>query len=323
MPRLHLLVSLFAFSLCTLAMALPDPPGSATVTVMRADHILMPQGIFAPKLLYPEGRIDFGVVEKLVDGAIESVTGEKLSAGWLTLFKRTDRIGIMVDAGKQSVQSATVETIIDRLVNAGISQENIIVFGGDERDLFNAGFNINKSDRGVRVLGTASEGFRGGVSRIVSDYCDALINLATLKADPEIGFDGCVANALYCIPNEDRIARRRDPATVPVVAALPGVRQKTRLCLLEAYLPVLDTVGQSSIPWVYKGLIAGTDPVAVDTVGRRILQGCRNAYKKQPWPLEQPVDYLKTAQERYRLGQADPGQIKVVLQGPADETFLQ
>ena len=197
-----------------------------------------------------------------------------------------------------------------------------MVFASDEADLFNAGFTVSHDDRSVRVIGTDAEGFRGGVSRVVSDYCDALISIATLRADPETGFAGCVANALCCVPNVQRVALRRTPEQLGEPAGLPAVRQKLKLNLLEAYLPLLDTQGANKITWQYKGLLAGVDPVAVDTVGRGILRACRDAQRGQPWPLASDGDYLQVAQERYRLGQSDRTQIAVKLLGYEKDSYL-
>lgn len=319
-PQLSFVLLIVA---ATMAFAMPDPPGPATVCIARADHILVPQGLSAPKVLYPQGRVDYDVVEKLVDGVMECLTGKEKTDAWRALFPAVDRVGIMVEAGRYPVQLATVETVIDRLVNAGVNPANIVVFSGDERDLFIAGFSVNRDPQSVRVMGTEAEGFRGGVSRIAIDYCDALINVGTLQVDAELGFIGCVANALACVPNPQRIQLRTTPALLGSVAARPVVRQKLRLNLLEAYLPLLDTDGKEKVTWQYGGLLAGTDPVAVDVLGRQILQGCRNASKGVAWPLPEAVDYLAPAQERYRLGQADPKQITVKLQGNETDAFLK
>ena len=311
---------------CAVAAALgwakPDPPGPATVHVVRSANILVPQGIFAPHILYPEGRVDFDVVERLVDRAMMELTGQPADVAWQEFFSPNDTVGLMIETARYPVQAATVEVIIDRLVGIGVSPAKIIVFSGDERDLFAAGYNINRGPAGVRVLGTESEGFRGGMSRIVTDYCDAIINLGTLRTDPELGMAGCVANALASVPNVKRVALRQDPATVAEVAAHPALRGKVRLNLLEAYLPLLEMVGQARTTWQYKGLLAGTDPVAVDTVGLQILQGCRRAHKGADWPLPAAPDYLQAAQESYRLGQSRAASITAKLWGPDEDSFL-
>jgi hypothetical protein len=306
----------------SVAFANPDLPGSASVHVVRAETILVPEGISAPRMLYPEGRVDFDVIEKLVDQGMQSLVGRSDAGAWQNFFAPNARIGIMIDAGKYPVQSATVEVIIDRLVGAGVLPTRIVVFGGDERELFAAGFNINREPSGVRVLGAESEGYRGGISRIVLEQCDVIITVAALRADPDLGMAGCVAGMLAAVPNVTRVAARVNPELLPAAVAHPVLRARTKLHILEAYLPLLEMRGQSKVTVQYKGLLMGADPVALDVIGRRILQRCRDAYKQAPWPLPEAPDYLPLAQE-CRLGQADPAKITVQLTGPEQDAFLQ
>lgn len=322
LTRHYPLVALFILNVVGAAFAMPDPPGQATVVLARSETILVPQGLSAPKLLYPQGRVDYDVVERLLDAAVFSLTGAAKSAGWRALFPGRERVGIIVEAGRYPVQLATVECLIDALVDAGSSPAAITVFSADERDLFMAGFNINRDERSVRVMGTDAEGFRGGMSRIVTDYCDVLINLGTLQADADLGFSGCVANTLCCVPTPKRLQLRREPEQVGSVAAMPAIRQKLRLNLLEAYLPLLDVPGAEKVTRQYGGLLAGTDPVAVDAVGRKILEGCRGAHRGQAWPLPGTADYLQPARDNYRLGQSDLSRITLKLQGYDQDAFV-
>lgn len=317
----------------TLALALavgsglwarPDPPGNATVAMARGDHILLPPGIFAPRYLYPKGRVDYRVVEQLIDQAMVSLTGRTdRVAAWQQYFSGLDTVGLMVDVSATPVQVATVEIIIDRLISSGVSPDRIYVFGGDEAAMFNAGFNINRSGGGVKVLGVEAAGYRGGTSRLVTDTCHALINVASLQADSDLGMAGCVANALACVPPERRRELRDEPAQVPSAAAHPAVRQKLRLNFLEAYLPVVDSADTERPTWQYRGLLAGTDPVAVDVLAARVLQGCRDAVRKQPSPLTPAPDYLRCAQTDFRLGQSDPEKIALRLTGPREGSFFE
>ena len=305
------------------AWAASDSVGPANVQVVRAETILVPQGIFAPKVLYPEGRVDFDVVEKLVDQGMQSLVGRSDATAWQNFFAPNARVGIMIEAGKYPVQSATVEVLIDRLVGAGVLPSRIVVFGGDERELFTAGFNVNHDPSGVRVLGAESEGYRGGLSRIILEYCDVIINVAPLRADPDLGMAGCVAGMLAAVPNVTRVAARRQPESLPAAVSNPVLRTRTKLHLLEAYLPLLDMQGQTRVTYQYRGLLMGTDPVALDVIGRKILQGCRDAHKQAPWPLPERPDYLQIAADQYRLGQADPKMITVHLTGDEKDSFLR
>jgi len=67
--------------------------------------------------------------------------------------------------------------------------------------------------------------------------------------------------------------------------------------------------------WPYRGLIVGTDPVAVDAVCLKIIQAKRNAYKGEPWPVSPPPTSIAVADTQYHLGTSDPAKIHLVKLG--------
>jgi hypothetical protein len=302
--------------------AMSEAPENALVCVSRAERIMVPQGLGSPRLLYPQGRIDIAVIEQLMDSCLESLVGSRGTAAWRELVSPLDRVGILVDAGDYPVLPNTVEVIIDRLVGVGVQPDNICVIGGDERDLFAAGFNIRREGRGVKVQGAAGEGFRAGISRLVTDYSDVIINVGSLRVDPELGLAGCVANTLNVVPYPQRAKLRRDPLAIGAVGASPALRQKLRLCLLEAYLPAFAGTGSERETWQYKGLLASTDPVAIDVIGQQILETHRGLQIGAPSPLSPAPDYLAAAHRHNRLGQSDPAHITIRYQGPEAEAYL-
>ena len=310
---LYLVLVLSGSILHTGAYAQTESPGRVSVALARSDSIMMAPGIFAPRRLYPEGRLAFPVLEKLLDSAVTRFTEEDRIASWRSLFSASDRIGIIADVDGVGVEVGTVDAVIDRLVTAGIPPENICVLGGDERDLFNAGFTIRREGRGVRVLGTESEGYRGGVSRVLHDFCTALINVSTLRADPQLTMRGCVANFLSLIPNVERVRRLSNPKEIGSAGAHPAIRQKLRLNILEAYRPFYLTPDKELQRWEFGGILISDDPLAVDMVGLDILQRKMAAEKLPPLSFDTERDYLRAAQEKFRLGQSDLELITILL----------
>jgi hypothetical protein len=74
--------------------------------------------------------------------------------------------------------------------------------------------------------------------------------------------------------------------------------------------------------WAYNGLIAGTDPVAIETVCLRIIMEKRKAYKGEPWPLSPPPLCVEAADKEYGLGTSDWSKIKVDLSGWKEDALL-
>ena len=68
---------------------------------------------------------------------------------------------------------------------------------------------------------------------------------------------------------------------------------------------------QAKYTWPYNGLIVGTDPVAVDATGVRILEEKRKAFFGREEPLSVPPKHIRVAETRYHLGISDPARIDI------------
>ena len=120
------------------------------------------------------------------------------------MFSPGDLVVAAVSGGADSL--VLLDVLVDRLVRAGVRPGNIIIWADSERSLFSAGISLRGDAGKVRVLGADSTGYRDGVSRILLDDCDLMINVARLRPDPRFGMCGAVANLLACLPPEDRAA---------------------------------------------------------------------------------------------------------------------
>ncbi|MEA1896210.1 MAG: hypothetical protein U9N53_00950 [Bacteroidota bacterium] len=67
--------------------------------------------------------------------------------------------------------------------------------------------------------------------------------------------------------------------------------------------------------WEYKGLLVGFDPVAVDSVGIRILQEKRRDFFDEDRPIKPPVKHIFLADTRHHLGTTDPAKINLIKLG--------
>ena len=74
--------------------------------------------------------------------------------------------------------------------------------------------------------------------------------------------------------------------------------------------------------WEYQGLIVGFDPVAVDSVGVRILQEKRKQFFREDRPLNPPAKHIELADKRHGLGTADPEKIELIKLGWMDDCFI-
>jgi len=74
--------------------------------------------------------------------------------------------------------------------------------------------------------------------------------------------------------------------------------------------------------WAYNGLVAGTDPVAVETVCLKIITEKRKTIRGEPWPLSPPPICVETADKIYGLGTSKLEEIKIEHYGWKKELLL-
>jgi len=293
-------------------------PGPATVGLARADHVYLPDSIFTLKSAYPEGKIDYKVLELLLQRAVTAFSGQQPDAFWTQNFLPNAQVGLMIDVQDPPVPPIMVEAIIRQLVSARVKPENILIFAADERDLFAAGFSVRQDRPGVKAYGAASLGYRNGISRILLDMCDKVINVAVLRPHSQLGMTGAVHNHLACVPATVAQQVTAEPQQLASVAGRPLINQKTVLHFLVALNPfyALPTDADPRPRWEYAGLLLASDPVALDVVGLDILTTKRTEEGIEPAELPTAAQYLQAAHDEYCLGQADREEITVVTIGP-------
>ncbi len=303
------------------APAYPEP----VVSIGRVQNFLLKLGPFTPRIVYPEGKISDIAVRKALRLAIAGLYGEDAERVWRRIFRPADRIGLQIDCSWPPVSMPLVDVLIDELVHAGADPRRIYVYAGDERELFQAGVVVRKDGNGVNVIGTASEGFRHGLSRVVLDYCDVLINVSRLKADARIGLWGCVANHIICVDYPDRIAALKRPEQLCEIASRPSVRLKMRLHILDALQPAYEAAPKKfELPprWPYGGIIVSPDPVAADLVGKKLLEAYRKEKGIKSHELSPQPEYLEAACTKLRLSRAIPGPVQLRITGYTDKALL-
>ncbi len=291
----------------------PGLPEKSTVAVARTDQIMIREGLLAPEWLYPEGRIDYGAIERLLRRAVATSVGtEKASDAWKQLLNPTDRVGIQFDVQGIRPHDALLEALIRQIMDAGVPMRNIVIYAGDEAALYRAGFDLSGRAPGVRVMASDDQGYRHGISRIVLDLCTKIVNLSRLRVDSDLAVYGSLTNCLASVPYVERERTRRDPPHLAEAAGSATLRRKTVLHIVDALQPGYRRTddGKSFETWFYRGVLASQDPVAIDVVGRDILNEKRASVTETTCePLT--VQYLEPA-SRHRLGNSSPDRIEVI-----------
>ena len=224
-----------------------------------------------PGVLDGSLNVDRVALKKMLDQTVTGFTGEKTSRdAWKKLFKPSDTVGLVTTDHLNPTHEELVDAVRTALLGIGVPPERILMA---QRDI-----------DAVKA-------------------CTALIAMPALKAHWLTGI-GTVLKNYIMFSGKPSNYHDENSAKLGEIWNLPFVKGKTRLVLVDALRPLCDKGPQPDprYRWTYKGLIAGTDPVAVETVGLRIITNKRTAMRGEPWPLQPPPLCVEAADKVYALG---------------------
>jgi len=261
----------------TLGEALAEP--AAKVVLIRNRGVLG-----------SNGEIRGEILQSMLDEAVKTLleTDQPLQA-WQKLIKSSDVVGIKSNSWSRLPTPPELEASIKRRVlDVGVAEKNIDI-----------------DDRGV-------------LTNPVFLKATALLNVRPLRTHHWSGVGTCLKNYIMFVPNPSAY---HDEGCSPLgkIWTYPIVKGKTRLNLLSALTPQFYGRGANFFDrryvWPYRGLIVGTDPVAVDAVGAHLLQVKRTAFFGEDRPLDVPPIHILAADRQYHLGVSDLSRIQVIKLG--------
>ncbi|MGV8038942.1 MAG: DUF362 domain-containing protein [Thermoanaerobaculaceae bacterium] len=266
----------------TAALAVLGPTGLAVAAERPARRASVTLVRDAAAL--PDGRVDVAVLKRMLEETVRGVTG-KASAreAWLSLVSPTDVVGLVPTDHLNPTHEEVVAAVRASLVEAGVPAERVVLAqGGPDRP----------------------------------KACTALIALPALKAHWLTGI-GTVLKNYIMFTGQPSAYHRADNAKLGEIWNAPHVKGKTRLVLVDALRPLCDKGPQPDprYMWTYGGLIAGTDPVAVEAIGLSIITAKRTALRGEPWPLSPPPLCVQAADEVYGLGTSRMAEITLDARG--------
>jgi uncharacterized protein (DUF362 family) len=275
-----------------------------------------------------EGGIDPVRMLELLDRSLLTLCDrDDPREAWSRFVRPGEVVGLKVNTLSGRGNSTTVQlvdAVCERLQQAGIPAEDIVIWDRLNQDLERGGFRISTRGPGVRCLGNDVLGFEqelanhGAVAsllcRTLTQVCDCVINMPTLKDHNIAGVTASLKNMFGAIHNPREYHLNSGNPYVADVNMLPEVRRKMRLIICDASTVQYEG-GPSYLPhrtWKYDGLIVGRDPVALDYTGLQLIEGKRAAMGLKSLPeSNRPPKYLTTAADaNHRLGTNDPGRIE-------------
>ena len=250
---------------------------------------------------------------QMVRAMLKKLTGKPDEAqGWSSLgLVKTDVVAIKLNCNKAYFPVKThpelVYAVCESLATV-IPENNIIVYERYGRELEDAGYRLNTAAEGVRYMGTESNGFDNetNLTKIVTETATKIIHIPTLKYiggefQASIFLKGHIGSLLPSV-----MAQCHGNAIMCTqVLARQQIRQKNLLNICDGLRGTYD----AKDPWYFKGIIAGTDPVAAEVACLKIIEKKRVAEGKS---AVQVMDFVKRAETDYNLGTADWAGIDVV-----------
>jgi hypothetical protein len=236
-------------------------------------------------------NVDITVLQKMLEQTLTQVTGQKNTKdAWLSLVKPNDVIGLVPTDHLNPTHDEVVDVVKNSLMDAGIPKDNIRQAQGGPRN---------------------------------PKKCDALIAIPGLKAHWLTGI-GTVLKNYIMYSGSPSSYHKSNSSKLGEIWNLPFVKGKTKLVLVDSLYPLCDKGPQADprYQWAYNGFIAGTDPVAVETVCLKIISEKRNAIRGESWPLSPPPICVEAADKVYGLGTSRMEQIKIKHYGWEHELLL-
>jgi len=234
------------------------------------------------------GKLRPDVVQRMLDRGICELLGVKTPVeGWKRIVGTADIAGIKTNVWKFLPTPPEVETAIRaRLAEAGVAADRLRI-----------------DDRGAR--------------RTLSD-CPVIVNARPLRTHHWAGIGGCIKNPIMFA--EDPSFYHPDMcANLATLWDLPALKGKVKLNVLVALTPQFFSRGphhfDSRYVWTYGGILLSADPVAVDTIGVRLLEAKRRTFFEEERPLTEVAKHVRLAGEKHGLGVSDPARIDLVNVG--------
>ncbi len=277
----------------------PDVPSK----VVRARHAGVSQ----------DGSLSPAALREMLDSSITELTGlYEASEAWGALFAPEERVAIKVNAGWSGIHPPLVMAVTERLQQAGVPPEKIVIYEDHTTRLEIAGFPINEDGPGVRCYGDA--GYDPYEWTLVDEAvmlnsvlmsCDALINMPVLKTHSMAGISCALKNHYGSFHKPSAYHHPRLAEGIGGLNALPPIRDRTRLIVADA----LDlNFGSDRLE---ESILMGFDPVAIDAVGLQLCIGLRtSAGRSTEATLRLASGWLEAAARR-GVGTNDPRSIEL------------
>lgn len=205
-------------------------------------------------------------------------------------FSPQDRVGIKVNClsgRRMSTHVELVDAIAEKLIQAGVPPENILIWDRMNDDLRKGGYTIKAFGESFACVGCDVLGYERELTvhrsigslfvKAVTRLCTAQINVPVLKDHGIVGVTLGMKNFFGAIHNPNKYHPDRGDPYVADLYSHPDIGGKVSMTIVDA-LEVQCEGGPPFQPqWCedYGGLLLSNEPVALDRIGWKLIEDLR------------------------------------------------
>ncbi|MFC1493082.1 DUF362 domain-containing protein [candidate division KSB1 bacterium] len=248
-------------------------------------------------VLDASSNIDQEIVGQMIDEAAAALFNQDsgLSA-FKTIIKPGETVGIKSNVWTYLPTPAELENVLKkRVMDCGVDEDKIGI-----------------DDHGVKT----NDIFKNATS---------IINVRPLRTHYLSGVSGTMKNLIMFSDSQSKW-HPNSCADLGLLVNEPLVKGKLRLHVLCALTPQFHGRGPHHFSrryvWKYNGLILGTDPVAVDSTGLRLIMAKRREVLGKAKEMPPVPKHIRTADVKHGLGNSDPENIDLIKLGWKDEIMI-
>lgn len=237
------------------------------------------------------------VVQRMHDDAIKELfgTNDPIPA-WKQIIKPTDIVGVKSNVWRFLPTTSEVENILKkRILDTGVPEENMAI-----------------DDRGVR-------------RNPIFQKATVIVNVRPARTHDWSGLGGCIKNPIMFSPDPSQY-HSDACADLATLWDHYNLRDRVKLNILLMLSPQFHSTGPHSYAdqyvWPYRGILVSRDPVAVDSVGLKIIEAKRLEFFGEAKPFQTPAKHIQLAETRHHLGIADTNKIDLIKLGWLDDILI-
>ncbi len=288
------------------------PAAAITESKTRQSRVALLEN---PRIMTNMGILKRALIETFEEGLCIALRQPSAQAAWQSILRKNDKILLKcnrADAERIGTSGMFAEVLIESLMAAGFEPAQIT--------LMEATVSAKWADQLAKpAFGWTEQvyDFGSGKEQLIraAEDATAIINVPFLKAHRIAGMTGSLKNLSHGLIRRPALYHANQCCPfIPDIVAMPVIRRKVRLNIINALRIVYDTRPDAARDPVdiASALVISTDPVAADTIGQTVLDAMRIEKALKPVSTEPGLVLQHRLAAEKGLGINNPEYIELV-----------